>query len=81
MNLELDCTPCFVRHALEMATAASSDTAVHERVLRETLREMSERDTGLPAQALSQRVQRRLHLSTGNCDPSLDAKRRFNEMA
>jgi damage-control phosphatase, subfamily I len=81
MNLELDCIPCFVRHALEMANAASSDPAVHERVLRETFREMSEWDMGLPAPALSQRVQRRLHLLTGNCDPYRDAKRRFNEMA
>jgi uncharacterized protein with ATP-grasp and redox domains len=68
INLELDCIPCFVRHALEMATAASSDTAVHERVFRETLREMSEWDTGLPVPALNQRVQRRLHRLTGNSE-------------
>jgi uncharacterized protein with ATP-grasp and redox domains len=81
MRLALDCIPCFARHSLEMARAASSDGEVHERVLRETLRELAEWDGELPAPALSQRVQRRLRELTGVQDPYREAKRRFNAMA
>lgn len=81
MNLSLDCIPCFIRNALEMARIASGDMAVHEQVLRDVLQEMSEWDMRLPAPVLSQRVQRRLRALTGNQDPYQDAKCRFNEMA
>ena len=81
MNLSLDCIPCFVRNALEMARIASSDTTVHEQVLREVLREVAEWDRNLPAPVLSQRVQRRLRELTGTQDPYHDAKLRFGDMA
>ncbi|MGQ9635657.1 MAG: damage-control phosphatase ARMT1 family protein [Bryobacteraceae bacterium] len=81
MNLSPDCIPCFVRHALDMARIASTDAAIHERVLREVLSEAAGWDMSLPAPVLSQRVHRRLRALTGVADPYQDAKRRFNELA
>jgi damage-control phosphatase, subfamily I len=81
MDLSLDCIPCFVRHALDMARIASSDAAIHEQVLREVLLEAAGWDRTLPAPVLSQRVQRRLRALTGIADPYRDAKQRFNELA
>ena len=81
MDLSLDCIPCFVRHALEMARIASSDAAIHEQVLREVLLEAAGWDKTLPAPVMSQRVQRRLRTLTGIADPYRDAKQRFNELA
>lgn len=81
MNLALDCIPCFVRHALEMARIATTDEAIHRQVLREVLLEAAGWDMRLPAPVLSQRVQRRLHALTGIADPYREAKQRFNELA
>jgi hypothetical protein len=81
MNIALDCVPCFVRHALEAARFASSDVAVHERILREVLREAAQWDLCKPAPVLSQFVQRRLRVLTEVTDPYREVKRRFNELA
>jgi damage-control phosphatase, subfamily I len=81
MNPSLDCIPCFVRHALDMARNASTDAAIHEQVLREVLLEAAGWDMNVPAPVSSQHVQRRLRVLTGIADPYLDAKRRFNELA
>jgi hypothetical protein len=81
MNLALDCIPCFVRHALEMARIATTDEAIHWQVLREVLLEAAGLDMRLPAPVLGQRVQRRLHALTGIADPYREAKQRFNELA
>jgi uncharacterized protein with ATP-grasp and redox domains len=64
-----------------MARIATSDTAIHEQVLREVLLEAAEWDMSLPAPVMSQRVQRRLRALTGIADPYRGAKQRFNELA
>ena len=38
MKSTLDCLPCFVSQALNVARLATADPQVHERVLREVLR-------------------------------------------
>jgi len=81
MRLALDCFSCFTRHTLEMARITTSDTRVHERVLREALHAASEWDRNRPAPAFSQHLQRRLRALTGVDDPYREAKRRFNAMA
>lgn len=81
MNVSLDCIPCFVRHALEMAGIASADGAIHEQVLRELLSEAAGWDMSVPAPAMGQRIQRRLRALTGIADPYRDVKQRFNELA
>jgi len=81
MNLSLDCLPCFVRHALDMARTASDDVAIHEQVLREALLEAAGWSMNVPAPVSSQRVQRRLRELTGVADPYRNVKRRFNELA
>jgi hypothetical protein len=52
MNLSLDCIPCFVRHALDMARIASADETIHVQVLREALLEAAGWDMSLPAPVL-----------------------------
>jgi uncharacterized protein with ATP-grasp and redox domains len=81
MNVQLDCVPCFVRHALDAARHASPDPAVHERILREVLREAADWDLNRPAPLMSQFVQRRLRKLTDVEDLYLEDKRRFNSLA
>jgi len=56
MNLSLDCIPCFVRRALDMARIAATDEAIHRQVLREVLLEAAGWDMSLPALLLSGRI-------------------------
>jgi octaheme c-type cytochrome (tetrathionate reductase family) len=44
MKSALECIPCFVSQALNVARLATADAQVHERVLREVLRASSEAD-------------------------------------
>ena len=44
MRTYLDCIPCFVRQALDASRVATDDSAVHDQVLRESLRLAAERE-------------------------------------
>jgi uncharacterized protein with ATP-grasp and redox domains len=81
MRTSLDCLPCFVRQALDAARMVSTDTTVHERILRELLRWASEIDMDQPAPAMGQRIHRRLREITGVEDPYRAAKDHLNRMA
>jgi uncharacterized protein with ATP-grasp and redox domains len=81
MRLSLQCIPCFIRHSLEMAQMVSSDTAIHEQVLREALNEAASWDMGVPAPLMSQRIHRRLRELTGVSDPYKETKLRHNQLA
>ena len=59
----------------------TDDTAIHERVLRSALREVSETDLSISSPELAARVHRQIRDLTGNPDPYLEAKRRSNRIA
>ncbi|MCU0858884.1 MAG: ARMT1-like domain-containing protein, partial [Pontiellaceae bacterium] len=81
MKTSLDCTPCFVRQTLDAARKVTDDPAVHEQILREVLRWMSEMDLHLSPPGLAQRIHRRLRELTGVADPYRQEKDQHNQMA
>jgi uncharacterized protein with ATP-grasp and redox domains len=81
MKTSLDCIPCFVRQTLEAARLASTDSAVHERIVREVLRWTSEMDLSQPPPVMAQRIHRQLRKIAESDDPYKEAKERFNRMA
>lgn len=81
MHTCLDCIPCFVRQTLDAARMSSDDPAVHETILRDVLRWMSEMDLSVSPPAFAQRIHRRLRELTGVADPYAAEKKLHNEMA
>jgi uncharacterized protein with ATP-grasp and redox domains len=81
MKTCLDCIPCFVRQTLDAARKSSADESVHEQILRDVLRWMSEMDFSINPPAFAQRIHRRLHELTGVKDPYAAEKKLHNEMA
>ena len=81
MKTFLECIPCLVRQALDAARMASADPSVHERVMREVLRWISDMDLGSSPPVLAQRIHRRLREVTGVEDPYREAKDRQNRTA
>lgn len=81
MRTYLECVPCFVRQALDAARMATSDPAVHEQVLRETLRLAATMRFDRPPPWMGQQIHRLLRVATGNEDPYRQEKRRSNELA
>ncbi|MDI9401159.1 MAG: damage-control phosphatase ARMT1 family protein [Limisphaerales bacterium] len=76
----LDCIPCLVRQSLHVARMATPDEAIHEEVLRKTLRYASELNLR-QAPLLSQWVYQEVRKQSGLDDPFLEVKRESNRMA
>lgn len=77
----LDCVPCFTRQALDAARAISSDSALHEQILRDVLQMVAGADLNQSPPALGQRIHQRLRELTGTHDPYQEAKDRANQVA
>ena len=80
MNTALDCIPCFVRQALEAARFITDDVATHETVMREVLRTTATMDLAACPPVAAQKIHRRLRELTGNRDPYVSIKARFNNV-
>jgi uncharacterized protein with ATP-grasp and redox domains len=81
MRTYLDCVPCILSQALSAARMVSTEPAVHERILRETLRWTGDMDMKQPAPVMVQRIHRLLRETTGREDPYRDAKNHQNQTA
>jgi len=81
MKTSLDCIPCFVRQALDAARMASTDPVVHEQIMREVLRWISEMDLNQSPPLMAQRIHRRLREITSIEDPYRKVKDYQNQMA
>jgi len=78
MPISLDCILCLTRQSLEAARFATDDPVVHERVLRKVLTLVqNEGFTKIPP-LVAQNIQRIVRGETGNADPYMVPKRRFN---
>ncbi len=73
--------PCFVRQTLDAARMSSNDPAVHEQIILDVLRWLSEMDLSISPPALAQRIHRRLRELTGVEDPYRKEKDQHNQMA
>ena len=80
MKTALDCVPCIVRQSLDAGRAVSDDPAVHEQVVRDTLRWVADVKAGESPVLLGQRLHRRLRELTGVEDPYRAEKDRHNRM-
>lgn len=81
MQTCLDCIPCFVRQTLDASQKVTDDPAVHEQIMRDVLRWISDMDMSLSPPALAQRIHRRLRELTGVDDPYREEKDQHNQMA
>jgi len=81
MKTYFDCIPCFVRQALEAGRFVTTDPKVHEQILREVLRAISEMDLKESPPRMGQRIHRLIRELTGNPDPYAEVKGRFNRLA
>ncbi|MBN2803199.1 MAG: DUF89 family protein [Deltaproteobacteria bacterium] len=78
MNIYLDCIPCFLRQSIDAARKATTDTRVHEQVVREVLRLSGDLDLALPPPWVSQKINRLVVELTGVDDLYFDEKKSFN---
>jgi uncharacterized protein with ATP-grasp and redox domains len=76
-----DCVPCFVRQALDSVRRATDDEIVHEEVLRETLRAISEMDLRKSPPAMGQKIHRFIRERVGEFDPYREMKDQSNQLA
>ncbi len=81
MKTFFDCIPCFVRQALDSVRRATDDETVHEQVLRETLRAISEMDLRASPPVMGHKIHRFIRESVGECDPYQDMKDQSNQLA
>lgn len=81
MKSALDCVPCILRQTLDASRAVSDEPALHEEVLRDTLRWLADARAGESPVLLGQRLHRRLREVTGIEDPYRTEKDRQNKQA
>lgn len=81
MKTYFDCIPCFIRQVLDAARITSDDKQVQLRVLRQALRLASEADLMQSPPAMAQQIHRYIRELTGNPDPYVGIKDRFNKAA
>lgn len=81
LKTSLDCISCFIRQALEAVRFVTDDPSIHEKIVRDVLRETAEMDFSQPPPAVGQLIHRSLRQLTGIKDPYRSVKDRFNQMA
>ena len=74
-----DCIPCFMKQALNAARLATSDTGVHEHVLRRVLADTAAHDLNQPPPVMGQRIHQIIREATGSSDPYNTVKKQYNE--
>jgi damage-control phosphatase, subfamily I len=81
MKTFYDCIPCFVRQTLDSVRRATDDEAVHERVLRQTLAELSTMNLQGSPPAMGHKIHRSIRKLVGAGDPYRQMKDESNRLA
>ncbi len=81
MKTSLDCIPCILRQSLDAARLVSTDTTVHEQILRDVLLWAGNMDLDQSPPAIAQRIHKKLRQITGINDPYRQAKDKLNNLA
>lgn len=81
MKGSLECQPCFLRQAIEVAKLLSDDEAVHARVLKRVLKTLSKIDFHQPPPQIACAVYGAVSKATGCPDPYLQIKERSDGIA
>ncbi|MBL7075722.1 DUF89 family protein [candidate division KSB1 bacterium] len=81
MKTYLDCFPCVLRHALQSARMTTPDERVQHEVLVRVLRELTRFPLSATPPEITQTIHRIIKEKTGNKDPYVGVKRKYNEIA
>ena len=81
MRTYLDCIPCFCQQALDALRLVSEDESLHERVLRDVLRAVSEMDCRKSPAEMGGVIHRMIREATASSDPYAALKERSNAFA
>ncbi len=81
MKTSLDCIPCLLRQSLDAARLVSTNSSVHEHIIRDVLSWAVEMDLNQSPPAMAQRIHRRLRQITGVDDPYRETKDWQNRLA
>ena len=81
MKTSLDCIPCILRQALDAARLVSTNPAVHEQIIHDTLLWVGKMDLNQTPPAIAQHIHRQLREITGVDDPYRQAKDWLNSLA
>ncbi len=81
MRTYLDCVACLARQAREASLHAGHDEQVHEEILRQALRALSDMDFGDPPPMMGRTIHRIVRELSGSEDPYRGAKQSFNAQA
>ena len=78
MPSSIDCSLCLLRQSLEAARFATSDTEIHEKVIRKVMNIVLEMGFQTAPPLIGQQVHRTIRALTNNPDPYLAVKQEFN---
>jgi len=81
MKTVLECIPCFLRQALDAGRMATTDAAVHEKILRAVLKKVYEMSFLQSPPHMGQEIHRIIRELSGNRDPYAEIKSHFNRAA
>jgi uncharacterized protein with ATP-grasp and redox domains len=81
MHTSLDCLPCFIRQAIDVARLVSKNPQEHEQILRHVLATTSEMDLSITPVEIGQYIHQYVRTITGISDPYTDIKKKFNDLA
>lgn len=81
MQTYFDCFPCFVRQVLDSVRMTTADERIQEKVLRESMRLVSEMDLWQSPPVIGQQIHRLVRELVGIEDPYRKIKKQFNEIA
>lgn len=79
MKTYLDCIPCFLRQTLSAAKMVSDDPILHEKAMRQILREVSMMNFDRSPVEMAMKIHRTLREFSGNTDPYRAIKQRSNQ--
>jgi len=81
MKTFLECIPCFLRQALDASRMATTDTAVHEKILRAVLKKVYGMSFSQSPPDMGRKIHRIIRELSGNHDPYAEIKSHFNRVA
>ncbi|MBF0430059.1 MAG: DUF89 family protein [Fibrobacteria bacterium] len=81
MKTLVDCFPCYINQALDGSRTVTSDESIQKKVLDETVKMLQNLDYNRVPAETGAEVFRIIQRVTGNSDPYLEVKNRFNNFA
>lgn len=76
MELLIDCIPCLLRQSLEAARIATDKAGIHNKIMKETIKLLSDYDKYKNSPQLAKEIHKLVKNETGSPDPYLQVKQR-----